>query len=63
MSLTVSNIPWDKNLSVILELPSDTFPHGRFYLYGSYNAVDFTHILATEDYVQQQIQGAINASY
>ena len=47
-----SNIPWNKSLSVILELPSDDFPHGRFYLYGNYNAVNFMHILATVDYVQ-----------
>ena len=43
--------------------PNDDSPQGRCYLYGSYNGVYFEHDLATEDYVQQQIQGAIAASY
>ena len=62
-ALAVANIPWNKSLQAILDLPNDDFPHGRFYLYGSYNGVYFQQNLATEDYVQQQIQGAIVASY
>ena len=62
-AIVTTNVPWNKSIQLVSTLPNDDFPHGKIFLYGSYNGVSFQHNLATEDYVQQQIQGAITASY
>ena len=61
--IITTNVPWDKSIQLVLSLPNDNLPQGKCYLYGAYKGVEFQHALATEDYVQQQIQGAINAVY
>ena len=63
LEIIVADVPWNKRIQLVLQLPNDDFPQGRCYLFGSYNGVYFNHGLATEDYIQQQIQGTINASY
>lgn len=64
LSIIATNVPWNKSIQLILQIPDDIFPQGRCYLYGkNNNGATFSQNLATEDYVQQQIQGTINASY